>query len=96
MQPYEFVPRVLIPARAYENSVFLAYANRCGGEGSLIYTGESCIVGPDGGDLARAGLFESMITADLDPGALVRARVQNTYLADRRPALYGGLTEMSA
>jgi predicted amidohydrolase len=93
MHPYEFVPQVLIRARAYENSLFLAYANRCGTEADLIYTGESCIVGPDGHDLARAGLAEALISADLDPAALIRARQFNTFLADRRPALYGALTK---
>jgi predicted amidohydrolase len=93
MQPYEFVPRVLIPSRAYENSVFVAYANRCGVEGDLVYTGESCIVGPDGHDLARAGRGEEAIFATLDLAALAKARVLNTYLADRRPALYGALVE---
>ena len=49
------VARTLVPARAYENQVFLAYANRCGREGELVYLGHSCIVGPDGTELARAG-----------------------------------------
>ncbi len=96
MQPYEFVPRALVPARAYENSVFVAYANRCGTENELIYTGESCIVGPDGADLARAGIGEALITAELDPALLAKARAQNTYLADRRPALYGALVAGAA
>ncbi len=93
MQPFEFVSRSLIPTRAYENSVFLAYANHCGTEGRLIYTGESCIAGPDGTDLARAGTGEMLITADLDPALLAKARSLNTFLADRRPDLYGALTE---
>jgi predicted amidohydrolase len=96
MQPYEFVPRTLIPARAYENSVFVAYANRCGVEGELVYTGESIIAGPDGSHLARAGAREEMIFADLDPALLAKARVLNTFLADRRPGLYGALTETPA
>jgi predicted amidohydrolase len=93
MQPFEFVSRSLIPTRAYENSVFVAYANHCGTEGHLIYTGESCIAGPDGADLARAGIGESLITADLDPALLATARSLNTFIADRRPDLYGALTE---
>jgi predicted amidohydrolase len=92
MTPFEFVPRVMIPARAYENSVFVAYANRCGVEGQFAYTGESCIAGPDGGFLARAGGGEELIAAELDPALLRAARRANTYLADRRPALYGALT----
>jgi predicted amidohydrolase len=96
MQPYEFVPRTLISTRAYENSVFVAYANRCGVEGELVYTGESIIAGPDGSHLARAGAGEEMILADLDPALLAKARALNTFLADRRPGLYGALTETPA
>jgi predicted amidohydrolase len=93
MMPYEFVPRVMIPTRAYENSVFVAYANRCDVEGAFTYTGESCIVAPDGAFLARAGRGEALIFADLDPARLRAARRANTYLADRRPRLYGALTQ---
>ena len=38
----------LVPTRAYENHLFVAYANRCGREGELEYVGRSCVVGPDG------------------------------------------------
>jgi predicted amidohydrolase len=91
MEPYEFVARLLVPARAYENQLTIAYANRCGREGDLVYVGQSCVCGPDGADLARAGSGEAMIVADLEPAALQRARGLNTYLADRRPGLYGAL-----
>ncbi len=93
MRPYEFVPRVLVPTRAYENSVCVAYANRCGSEGDLVYPGESCIVGPDGRDLARAGDGEALISAELDTPMFEKARLFNTFLANRRPSLYGALTD---
>ena len=54
MAPYDFIARSLVPARAYENQVFLAYANRSGSERELDYLGQSCIIAPDGGELARA------------------------------------------
>jgi predicted amidohydrolase len=93
MRTYEFVPRMLIATRAFENSVCVAYANHCGSEGDLVYPGESCIAGPDGDMLARAGDGESLIHADLDPAMFAKARVLNTYLTDRRPGLYSALTE---
>jgi predicted amidohydrolase len=96
MHPYEFIARSMVPSRAYENQVFIAYANRCGRESELGYYGLSCIVGPDGNDLARAGSGEELIVADLDFGLLERSRRINTYLADRRPSLYGALTKPSA
>ena len=89
MQPFDVVAKVVVPARAYENQIFLAYANRCGSEDPFDYCGLSCVVGPDGSDLARAGRGEELIFADLDPDELVRSRRLNPYLEDRRPELYG-------
>jgi predicted amidohydrolase len=93
MRPYEFVPRMLIPTRAYENSVCVAYANRCGVEGDLVYPGESCIAGPDGAVLARAGEGEALIRAALNPAMFTKARAFNSFLSDRRPGLYAALTQ---
>jgi predicted amidohydrolase len=93
MDPFEAVGRVLIPARAVENQVFLAYANRCGREGDLSYCGLSCVVGPDGACLAQAGRAEQLILADLDLARLSASRLANTYLADRRPELYRPLVD---
>ena len=91
MVPYSFVVDALVPTRAYENHVFVAYANRCGREGNLEYVGRSCVVGPDGSDLARAGAGEELIVADVDLARLRDAPPLNPYLADRRPELYAGL-----
>jgi predicted amidohydrolase len=96
MDPFEAVARILVPARALENQVFLAYANRCGREGDLRYCGQSCVVGPDGADLARAGRGEELILADLDLARLAASRRANSYLADRRPELYGRLAARHA
>lgn len=91
MEPYHFVARCLVPARAYENQLYLAYANRCGREGELTYLGQSCIVAPDGADLARANAGEALLVGDLDRRRMVQSRAINTYLADRRPELYRDL-----
>lgn len=92
MRPYEVVARTVVPARAYENQVYVAYANRCGSEDALTYCGESCVVGPDGADLARAGSGEELLLADIDLARLATSRAANTHLGDRRPELYGALT----
>lgn len=89
MQPFDVVPRTVVPARAYENQLFVAYADRCGKEADFDYCGLSCVVGPDGVDRARAGRGEELILADIDKAALVRSRKLNPYLKDRRPELYG-------
>jgi predicted amidohydrolase len=91
MRPFEIIARSIVPARAYENQVFIAYANRCGREGEYEYCGLSCVVAPDGSDLARAGRHEEMIFADIDPQKLRDSRRVHSHLRDRRPELYGVL-----
>lgn len=93
MQPFDVVALTVVPARAWENQLFVAYANRCGREASFDYCGLSCVVGPDGADLARAGRGEELIFADLDRDAIEASRRHNPHLADRRPELYGRLGE---
>lgn len=88
MRPEEIVARTLVPARAYENQVYVAYANRVGTEGDLVYCGESCVVAPDGSELARAGSDDTLLLADVDPGGSSASGFSATYLADRRPGLY--------
>jgi len=93
MEPYDFVASHMVPTRAFENQVFVAYANRCANENGLDYIGLSCVAGPDGKDLARAGRAETLIFAELDRELLDKWRGLNTYLQDRNPDLYGPLTE---
>jgi predicted amidohydrolase len=96
MAPNDLIARAMVPARAAENQVFVAYANRTGGEGDLAYIGQSCIVGPDGADLARASHDEEeLLLADLDPAVITRARSAYCYLGERRPELCVPLTRTS-
>lgn len=89
MHPFAHIAEVLVPARAIENQVFVAYANRVGREGDLEYCGRSCVVAPDGTVLARAGELSALLFAELDPAQAARSRAQHTYLQDRRTDLYG-------
>lgn len=77
---WPFVARKMIPTRAFENGVFLLYANHAGREGDLDYLGESVILGPAGEELARAGAAEALIAADLDPDLVTRARATLPYV----------------
>jgi predicted amidohydrolase len=88
IEPFDIVARTLVPARAFENQVYVAYASLCGREGNLGYCGLSCIVGPDGRDLARAGSEPSLLLADIDPSAISKGRLANPYLSDRRSEIY--------
>jgi predicted amidohydrolase len=66
MAPYWEVPTSLVRTRALENGMAIAYANQCGSDEQLRYTGQSCIVGRDGIDLARAGVDgEALLIADV-------------------------------
>lgn len=88
IEPFDIVARTLVPARAFESQVYVAYAGMCGREGNLGYCGLSCIVGPDGRDLARAGSDPCALFADIDPAAISKGRLANPYLSDRRSAIY--------
>jgi 5-aminopentanamidase len=82
------VADTVVPTRAFENGVFLVYADLCGAENGLSYGGRSVILAPDGDELARAGMRETLLVAEIDPTAYDDAKAQNPYLIDRRPGLY--------
>ncbi|OSP54905.1 carbon-nitrogen hydrolase family protein [Pseudoruegeria sp. SK021] len=62
---YEHVQHVLIPARAYDAGAVIAYANYCGDEAGLAFSGLSLIAGPDAAPLASAGKSEALLIVDL-------------------------------
>ncbi|MDD2796005.1 carbon-nitrogen hydrolase family protein [Acidocella sp.] len=93
MEPYDQVARHVIPARAYENQVYIAYANHSGQDDGLSYIGLSSICGPDGKVLALAGTGEEMLLAEVAPEHHAAVRRADPLLADRRPALYGPLVK---
>lgn len=70
----------VMPARAFENGVWLFYANHAGTENGLSYYGGSCIVKPDGSDAARAGADEETIYAKIDIDAVISAQQRLPYL----------------
>lgn len=91
MAPFDSVCTRLVPARAEENGLAVVYANYVGAEADFVYCGRSCVSGPDGADLARAGAQEEvLLIADLAPDAVATARARVPYLAERRPDLYEG------
>jgi predicted amidohydrolase len=88
MAPAHLVADILVPARAAENQVFVAYVNRVGSEGGLDYIGSSCLAGPEELVARAATSGETLLVADLDVAAIERARRGHFYLDERRPALY--------
>lgn len=87
MIEYDEVPTLLVPARANENRVYLAYANACGHEGGTEYGGLSTVAGPLGGVLAQAGRDAALSTVTLRAKDLTQARLSSP-LPQRRTDLY--------
>lgn len=80
---WPIVAERVIPVRAFENGVFLAYADWAGAEPGHAYHGGSRIVGPDGHPRATALRREDLIVARLDRAEIARARARIPYLDDR-------------
>lgn len=85
---FDTVPQVLLPARALESQLTIAYANHSGTEAGCEFLGGSVIAGPDGSLLAAAGPGAELLYAEVDPGAAQKAREAVPYLRERRPELY--------
>lgn len=83
----------MMPTRAFENGVWLLYANHAGVENGSRYLGASCIVAPDGSDAARAGAAEELIHAELDRENVSAAQARLPYLKDvgRLRNIIGGM-----
>lgn len=87
MIDFDDVQRVLLPARALENRVFVAYANACGQEGDTTYGGLSRVCAPMGEVQSQANREEALLLTTLDRTDLLQARHTSQSL-DRRPDLY--------
>ena len=81
---WEQVPKSVVPSRAYENGIFIAYANYCGIENGHGFCGLSCVVDPYGVDIARASKTEDVISAYPDLGLVAEAREKVPFLRDQR------------
>ena len=90
MIDFDEVSERLVPTRACENRVYVAYANACGAEGAVHYGGKSLVANAFGDVVATAGREEALLLATLLPDHLAHAR-QNNYLPHRRPDLYAAL-----
>jgi predicted amidohydrolase len=97
-------PEFVVNARALENHLFYAAVNRVGNERGWPFIGRSKVVDCNGDTLAEAGAeAEELLIVEMDlqeanhnhivnvPGAYEIDR-----LADRRPELYGLVSERSS
>lgn len=75
----------MIPVRAFESQVAVAYANWAGRDARFVYAGQSCIVMPDGRDAARAPAEgRTLLVANYMPGDFADSRASNPYLDELR------------
>ena len=76
------VAEKLVPTRAFENGVFVAYANYCGQENDLSYYGGSRVVSPCGEALVIAADQAALISADLQLCEVAKAQQRLPYHKD--------------
>lgn len=80
----ERISTMMVPVRALENGVYIAYANHT----APGFTGHSAIASPYGTFLGLAADGEQLLTAEVDEEEVRRARGINTYLDCVRTDLY--------
>jgi len=80
----ERISTLLVPARALENGLYIAYANHTAPD----FTGISSIASPYGTFLGLASGGEELILAEVDKAEVARARSLNTYLTCVRAGLF--------
>ncbi|MEM9738692.1 MAG: nitrilase-related carbon-nitrogen hydrolase [Pseudomonadota bacterium] len=79
---------------AVSNVIPVVAANRVGDEDGQVFYGESFIAGPDGEFLAKLDREETaVVSARFDLEAIEKERAAWGFFRDRRPDLYGPLTE---
>lgn len=77
-----WVSQTMIPSRAYENGVFLAYANSAGTENGMRFLGQSFIAAPDGQEIARAGMSPELIYGEIKREKVAASQSRLPYLDD--------------
>jgi predicted amidohydrolase len=91
----------LVSARALENGIYYAAANRIGSEGGFPFIGQSQIADCNGDPLAAStGAEEEILFAELNPQRARNKRVVHIpgryevdRVGDRRPEMYGPLCQ---
>jgi predicted amidohydrolase len=77
---------------AAANSVYVAAINRVGREDAITFWGGSFIADPSSRVLIEGGVGEQVLIAECDLDRVRAIRQSWGFLANRRPATYGGLT----
>ena len=73
----------ILRTMAEEHGVYVAFAPLVGFEGGKGFPGGATLVGPSGDVLVRGPLFEeAVVTGDIEPAEITRARTETPLLAD--------------
>ena len=87
------IPKIVIPARALENSAFVAYVNHGGVQNGRVFLGYSCVHGPNGEPMVVAGEAEEcLLLVNIDTNKCEFMRKESCYFNERRPELYDKLS----
>lgn len=97
----DVIPKHVINARALENLVYIAAADRVGTERKAKFLGMSKVAGTDGHTVVAASMTkEEIIYAELDLELARRKRrvfipgeMEMDFIKDRRPELYGDIVK---
>jgi predicted amidohydrolase len=80
-----------LPARAYDNGVYVVFSNPIGMDDDQLKNGCSMIIDPFGDIVAECRqLGDDFVVTDVNP-ALVKSSGGYRYIEARRPALYRGI-----
>lgn len=90
MSPYEHDQDLIFSTRALENELPVLVCNRVGSERGWTYFGRSLAADARGNIVAQAGGSTELLVADIEPAG--RGDPGLSYLARRRPEVYGPLT----
>ena len=78
------MPRHVSRSRAFENGIFVAYANYCGKNNGIKFMGESKIINPKGLDVTSTKNEEELIICNIDLNLINSVRKKLPYLDDSR------------
>jgi predicted amidohydrolase len=80
--------RRVMPGRAVENAIFVAYSNMVGVHGSLVFGGGSVLYGPRGEEIVRAKDLEpDIVEAEIDLADIDIARRFRPVVRDSQPEI---------
>jgi len=82
----------LLRARAIENQVYMLGVNCIGEKDGLYYSGDSCIIAPNGNVMESLSDQEGLIISDI-PDNIKQIREEFPVRKDRRPELYQKLAK---